>query len=157
MDKVLIRKAMLNDIDDIIKLNKTLFDLEYHNFDNTLDTNWPMSNEGINYYKKSIINDITLVAVHNNTIVGYLIWTLNSELSYNIVRQAELNNMCVLEQYRKYGIGTKLFNEFKNVCKENHIEEIKVTASYDNINAINFYKKNWFKESEFTLKQKIDY
>jgi ribosomal protein S18 acetylase RimI-like enzyme len=50
--------------------------------------------------------------------------------------------MCVLEQYRKYGIGTQLFNEFKNVCKENHIEEIKVTASYDNINAINFYKKN---------------
>jgi hypothetical protein len=73
MDKVFIRKAMLNDIDDIIKLNKTLFDLEYDNFDNTLDTNRPMSNEGINYYKESIINDITLVAVYNNTIVGYLI------------------------------------------------------------------------------------
>ena len=93
----------------------------------------------------------------NNIIVGYLIWTLNSELSYNTVKQAELNNMCVLEQYRKYGIGTKLFNEFKNICKENHIEEIKVTASYDNINAINFYRKNWFQESELTLKQKIDY
>ena len=157
MDKIFVRKATLDDIDDIIKLNKILFDLEYNNFDNTLDANRPISNEGINYYKESIINDITLVAVSNNIIVGYLIWTLNSELSYNTVKQAELNNMCVLEQYRKYGIGTKLFNEFKNICKENHIEEIKVTASYDNINAINFYRKNWFQESELTLKQKIDY
>lgn len=155
MDKIFIRRAVLDDIDDIIKLNKMLFDLEFDNFDNTLDTNRPMSNEGINYYREAIVNDITLVAVNNNTIVGYLIWTLNSELSYNTVKQAELNNMCVLEQYRQCGIGTKLFNEFKNMCKENHIEEIKVTASYDNINAINFYRKSWFKGSELTLKQKI--
>jgi hypothetical protein len=73
MEETFVRKAVLDDIDDIIKLNKILFDLEYDNFDNTLDTNWPMSNEGTNYYKEAIINDITLVAVYNNTIVGYLI------------------------------------------------------------------------------------
>ena len=73
MDKIFVRKATLDDIDDIIKLNKTLFDLEYNNFDKTLNTNRPMSNEGINYYKESIINGITLVAIINNTIVGYLI------------------------------------------------------------------------------------
>lgn len=158
MDKFFIRKATLDDINDIMKLNKTLFDLEYdNNFDDTLDTNRPTSNEGIDYYTKSIINDITLVAMENNIIVGYLVWTLNTELSYNTIKQAELNNMCILEEYRKCGVGTKLFNEFKNVCKENNIEEIKVTASYGNDNAINFYKKVWFKESELTFKQKIDY
>ena len=73
MDKVFIRKATLDDVDNIIKLNKILFDLEYENFDNTLDINRPMSNEGIDYYKESIINDITLVAVNNKTIIGYLI------------------------------------------------------------------------------------
>ncbi|MBO7504886.1 GNAT family N-acetyltransferase [bacterium] len=52
-----------------------------------------------------------------------------------------MNNMCILEEYRKCGVGTKLFNEFKNVCKENNIEEIKVTASYGNTNAIKFYRK----------------
>ena len=156
MDKIFIRKASLDDINYIIKLNKTLFDLEYNNFDDTLDTNRPMSNEGIDYYKEAIINDITLVAVDDNIIVGYLIWTLNTELSYNTIKQAELNNMCILEEYRKCGVGTRLFNEFKNVCMENNIEEIKVTASYGNTNAIKFYRKVWFKESELTLKQKID-
>ena len=158
MNKIYIRKATLDDINDIVKLNKILFDLEYNNnFDDTLDTNWPMSNEGIDYYKEAIINDITLVALNDSTVVWYLIWTLNTELSYNTIKQAELNNMCILEEYRKFGVGTKLFNEFKNVCRGNNIEQIKVTASYHNTNAINFYKKTWFKESELTLKQKIDY
>ena len=136
-----IRRATLDDIDDIIKLNKILFDLEYdNNFDDTLDTSWPLSNKGIDYYKESITNNIALVAVTSNMVVGYLIWTLNTENSYNTVKQAELNNMCVLEKYRKYGIGTKLFNKFKNICKQNHIGEIRVTSSYHNINAINFYR-----------------
>ena len=153
-----IRRATLDDIDDIIKLNKILFDLEYdNNFDDTLDTSWPFSNKGIDYYKESITNNIALVAVTSNIVVGYLIWTLNTENSYNTAKQAELNNMCVLEKYRKYGVGTRLFNEFKNICKQNHIDEIIVTSSYANISAINFYKKNWFKERELTLKQKINY
>lgn len=153
-----IRRATLDDIDDIIKLNKILFDLEYdNNFDDTLDTSWPLSNKGIDYYKESITNNIALVAVTSNMVVGYLIWTLNTENSYNTVKQAELNNMCVLEKYRKYGVGTGLFNEFKNICKQNHMNEIRVTASYANSSAINFYKRNWFKEGELTLKQKISY
>lgn len=158
MDKFLVRKATIDDINDIIKLNKILFDLEYdNNFDDTLDTSRPLSDDGRDYYILSITNNITLVAITDNTIVGYLIWSLNTEFSYNTVKQAELNNMCILEKYRKYGIGTELFNKFKNICKQNHIEEIKVTASYDNTNAINFYKKNWFIEQELTLKKKIDY
>jgi hypothetical protein len=40
-----IRKANMQDIDSIIKLNKMLFDLEYKNFDNTLDIERPFSNE----------------------------------------------------------------------------------------------------------------
>jgi hypothetical protein len=40
-----IRRANIQDIDDIIKLNEILFDLEYKNFDKTLDTERPISNE----------------------------------------------------------------------------------------------------------------
>lgn len=61
----------------------------------------------------------------------------------------------MLEEYRKLGIGSKLFNKFKEICKENKINELKVIASYQNTNAINFYKKNGFEEAEITLKTKI--
>ena len=63
--------------------------------------------------------------------------------------------MCILDKYRKFGIGTKLINEFKKICNNNSIQEIKVTASYKNINAIEFYKKNGFNEFELTLKLEI--
>ena len=50
---------------------------------------------------------------------------------------------------------SKLINEFKKIYNNNSIQEIKVTASYKNINAIEFYKKNSFNESELTLKLEI--
>jgi ribosomal protein S18 acetylase RimI-like enzyme len=150
-----IRRANIQDIDDIIKLNKILFDLEYKNFDNTLDTERPFSNEWINYFKGSVTNSITMVAIVDDKIVGYMIWNLNSQYSYNTVKQAELNNMCILDEYRKLWIGTKFITEFKRICKDNNIQEIKVIASYENTNAISFYKKNGFNESELTLKIKI--
>ena len=63
--------------------------------------------------------------------------------------------MCILEQYRKLGIGSKLFNRFKEICIENNIKELKVIASYKNKDAINFYKKNGFEEADITLKQSL--
>ena len=63
--------------------------------------------------------------------------------------------MYILEKYRKLGIGSKLFNKFKEICIENDIKELKVVASYKNLNAINFYRKNGFEEAEVTLKQRL--
>lgn len=150
-----IRKATIQDIDDIIKLNKILFDLEYNNFDDTLNINRPTSDEWKSYFQNSITKNITLIATIDDLIVWYLIWSLDSQFSYNTVKQAELNNMCILDKFRESGIGTKLINEFKKICNNDGIQEIKVTASYKNTNAIKFYKKNGFNESELTLKLEI--
>ena len=154
-ERIVIRKAKSTDLKEIQTLNKVLFDLEYKNYDSTLDTTWPISNEGTEYFKNAIENDITLVAAVENKIVGYLIGSLNTQNTYNIYSQAELENMCVLEQFRKLGIGTKLFNRFKEICKENNIKGLKVVASYKNKNAINFYLKNGFDKSDLTLTMKI--
>ena len=64
--------------------------------------------------------------------------------------------MLIKENCRGYGIGKKLINSFKNYCKENNISNVKVTASYKNQDAINFYKKNGFSEFDLTLTMKID-
>ena len=90
--------------------------------------------------------------VSNHNIISEYI---NTELDYNIIKQAELDNMYVEEKYRKLGIGKLLFIHFKEECKKKSITEIKVTASFKNRNAIEFYIKNGFEESELTLKQKI--
>lgn len=156
MEDLIIRSATIDDLLNIQKLNKILFELEYNNFDSTLDTSWPMSNEGEEYFKNAINNNIVLVSVLDDKIVGYLVGSLNTGYSYNKNIQAELDNMCILEECRKLGIGKQLFLEFKKICKKNNISELKVVASYDNLNAIKFYKNCGFAPSELTLKQNID-
>ena len=156
MDSIVIRKANIDDLYEIQKLNGELFKLEYNDFDSTIIVNWPLSKEGKEYFEDAINNHVVLVACLNKQIVGYLAGTLNSQYSYNNNIQAELDNMCILTEYRKLGIGRKLFEEFRRICEENSINEIKVIASYKNTSAINFYKSNGFEEAELTLKLNIN-
>ena len=68
---------------------------------------------------------------------------------------SEINNMLVSDEYRGYGIGKSLINNFKEYCKSNNISNIKVVASYKNQNAVEFYHKNGFEEFDITLTTKI--
>ncbi|MBQ3511549.1 MAG: GNAT family N-acetyltransferase [Bacilli bacterium] len=151
-----IKKATIEDLNTIQDLNNKLFELEYNNFDPSLKIGWPYEIAGEEYFKDLIENQIIYLAIMNNEIVGYLAGSIHVEYSYNTNTLAELDNMFILEEYRKYGIGTKLFNEFKKHCKENNIQELKVTASSKNLNAIKFYQKNGFEEFETTLKMSLD-
>ena len=155
MNDIVIRKAILDDLETIQQLNYELFVLESNNFDDTLIVDWSLSDDGRQYFISSINNDITLVAVVNNKIVGYIIGSLDTEGAYNNIKQAELNNMYVLEEYRSIGVGGRLFDELKKLFIENGMQEVKVVADCKNVKAVNFYKKNGFSESEITLKQKL--
>lgn len=151
-----IKKATIEDLNTIQDLNNKLFELEYNNFDPTLKIGWPYEIAGEEYFKDLIENQIIYIALIDKEIVGYLAGSIHVENSYNTTSIAELDNMFILEEYRKYGIGTKLFNEYKEYCKKNKIEELKVTASSKNTNAIKFYQKNGFEEFETTLKMPLD-
>lgn len=150
-----IKKADITYLKDIQNLNNQLFELEYNNFDPALKVGWIFEEKGTNYFKDMLENEIVYIALDKNNVVGYLAGSINIQGSYVTKSLAEVDNMFVLEDYRKYGIGTKLINKFKEYCLQNEIEELKVTASAKNINAINFYKKNGFNEFETTLKQKV--
>ena len=151
-----IKKATIEDLETIQDLNNKLFELEYNNFNPSLKIGWPYEIAGEEYFKDLIENQIIYLALADNDIVGYLAGSIHVEYSYNTTSIAELDNMFILEEYRKYGIGSTLFNEFKKYCIENNIDELKVTASSKNINAIKFYQKNGFEEFETTLKMSLE-
>lgn len=151
-----IKKADITYLKDIQNLNNQLFELEYNNFDPALKVGWTFEEDGEKYFNNMLNNEIVYIALDKDKVVGYLAGSINIQGSYVTKSLAELDNMFVLEQYRKYGIGTKLINTFKEYCLKNKIEELKVTVSAKNKNAIGFYMKNGFNEFEITLKQKID-
>ena len=64
---------------------------------------------------------------------------------------AEIENMYIEEFLRGFGIGSRLVDEFKKDCQNNNIELIKVSAWSNNLDAINFYKKNKFEDYETIL------
>ena len=154
--EIIIKKATIENLKDIQELNNKLFELEYENFDDSLRVGWPLENEGEEYFKEVLNNGIIYIALADNKIIGYLAGSFNIENTYVTKTLAEADNMYILEDYRKYGVGTRLMNEFKNECIKRGIQELKVTASAKNINAINFYRKKGFEDFELTLKMKLN-
>ena len=155
MEKVIIRKAVLEDLISIQKLNDNLFDLEFNNFDDTLKREWALEKEGQEYFEDMIKNEIVFVAQIEEKIVGYLAGSICEEISYITESFVELDNMFIDDEYRRFGIGTLLMDEFKKYCKEKNMQNIKVTASAKNSRAIQFYIKNGFEDYNITLKYKI--
>ena len=155
MEKVYIRKATINDLNSVQELNNSLFDLEFNNFDDTLKQGWPFEKDGKEYFEYMIKNEIVFVAEVEEKVVGYLAGSICEQISYITETFAELDNMCIDEAYRRFGIGTLLMNKFKKYCKENNIQNIKVTASAKNSRAIQFYMKNGFEDYNITLKYKF--
>lgn len=156
MNDLVIRIANINDLKYIQELNNDLFKLEKENYDSTLVSNWPLTEEGKNYFTDLINNHYVVVAIINNEIVGYLAGTINEKGSYEEIQYGEINNMFIKDKLRGYGVGKRLINSFKDYCKENGIDNLIVTASSKNSNAINFYKRNGFEDFNLTLTMNID-
>ena len=155
MNDLIIRKATIEDLSVIQALNNSLFELEKSNYDPTLVKDWPLTEEGKEYFCDLINNNYVIVAQLNNNIMGYLAGTINEKGSYEEVKYGEINNMFIKDECRGLGIGKLLINNFKDYCKTNRINNVKVTASFKNKNAIEFYKKNGFEEFDLTLTLKI--
>jgi len=69
-NEVVVRKAEITDLKYIQRLNKELFDLEFKNYDSTLKPEWPISDEGEEYFKDAIENSIVIVATIDNKVIG---------------------------------------------------------------------------------------
>jgi len=153
-----IQKATIEDLKDIQKLNLLLFEKEYCNYDKKLNLGWTFGKDGKKYFRKKITNSnsCAFVAKSGKDILGYLVGGITKAEDYrNLPKTAELENTFVLGEYRGKGIGTKLYESFIDWCKTNRVELIKVNTSAQNDRAINFYRKNKFKDYSLTLETEI--
>ena len=155
VNEIFIRKAQLEDLNIIQNLNNELFKLEKENYDSTLVRDWSLSEDGKQYFEDLIINNYVIVAIKDDKIVGYLAGSINEKGSYEEIQYGEINNMLVDNNFRGLGIGKLLIDKFKQYCKDNNINNLKVVASAKNIKAIEFYKNNGFNDFDITLTTEI--
>jgi ribosomal protein S18 acetylase RimI-like enzyme len=158
MDKIIIRKAKIEELEIVQKLNHELF-LHDEEYDPMLNMNWPFEKAGETYFRNKITEKtgVCFVAVINNEIVGYMAGGMAKTYPYRkIKKQSELENILVKEEYRGKKIGELLFKEFIKWSKAKKAERIKVSTSFDNAGAVKFYKRVGFipyaTELEYDLK-----
>ena len=133
MDKLIIRKIILDDLDKVYELMNILYEgkLKYDRFKSI--------------YKLKLLdkNSYYIVAIENSNIVG----VLTSELQEKLHRerlQLFIEDLIVEESKRNNGIGKALIENAINFAKDNNCEVVELTSYKDNIRAHKFYKNNGF-------------
>lgn len=155
-----IEVASIEDLSSIQELTKKLFEHEIkNNFDDNIDPRWSYSEEGEQELTERITSkDSTgLVYKKDNNVLGYLIGLIEEEETGRVdSRYANLEHMFVEETARKDGVGKKLVEEFKTWAKKNNLKRIKVNVSFENKNAIEFYKKVGLLPADITMVGEIE-
>lgn len=158
MASATVRLAVQSDFEVVQDLNHQLFVSDsQHSQD--LNTNWPYEDEGISYYKKRISggDGVCFVAEVDGSVVGYVIggWSHINFSAYK-GKRGELENIYVLKDYRKSGVGAALMVELEKWFKENGAEYVMVNAFAKNAGAIAFYEHEGFELYSTTLWKRID-
>ena len=98
-------------------------------------------------------NNIEIVAVYNDQIIGYL--TINK--LYDSVRNinyAFLNYVCVKKEYRNKGIASNMLEYVFNICKKLNISYIELTSNDKRIEAQYLYQNMGFSIRETNVFRK---
>lgn len=153
MKNIIIRKAAILDLDEILRLNLSLFKKEYREFDKSLDMTWTQGRIGRTYFSDRISSNdgFVLVVARNDKIVGYLCGGLSVRNCRIKAKHAELENMLIENKYRGLGIGKQLGRAFLEWCEKKKVKYVTVTASSRNTQGLGLYKSLGFKDYDVTL------
>jgi len=154
---ITVRIANMADLKTIQKLGFELLDFERQNWDPTLDTDWPFSEEGKANYEKAIKEKYTIIAEEDGKPIGYLIGSIRPPIKGGArhITTAQLENIYIDSNYRRSRVGKKLFEHFASYCKKQKVDAMNVMVNAKNDNAISFYKKVGFSPSRISFSQEL--
>lgn len=154
-----IRKAKLDDLPEISKLNLELFNIQ-HQFDPTANIEWTFSEDGQEYLKKRISSENDFVEVaedENKNIVGYIMCTTLKRPLYRIdAKYAELESIYIKPEYQGAKLGSQLTNNFINWCRQNKVNYVSVIPASQNEEAVKFYRKSGFSDYDLIMQLKLE-
>lgn len=156
-EKVIIRKAKLNDFQGVHKLIMQVHKLRVSKRNDIYRDVDPMNFEE---FKTELLNsnNIYLIAELENKIVGICFSQMKEILNNKIMKNRKIlhiEDICVDENYQKKGIGKKLYNQIVELAKEKNIDNIELMVWGFNENAIKFYENLGMSIKNLRFEQKI--
>ncbi|OGM89796.1 hypothetical protein A3J77_01260 [Candidatus Wolfebacteria bacterium RBG_13_41_7] len=151
-----IRKAIKKDIPAISGLIK-----EMANYHNKIDKFYKvsLSGETIKSYIKEFLEDknrIIIVAEENKKLIGYIFGSIKIYPVYiSEKKSGYLDEAFVSVDYRKKGIGKKLFFEFIKWLKSKKIKDVTSSVDKRNKTSLKIWEKLGFHTHKFTNKVEI--
>ncbi len=151
-----IRKATLNDIEAIVRLNEQLA-----NYHRKIDKYYKPGSEIEKSFRKHLSEIIRkrnvkiMVAEIDDKVIGYFIGKIEKAKSFIASKKiGKISDAFMEEKYRKSGIGRMMFNELVQWFKKNKIKHIELSVDSRNETGIKAWQKFGFKE--FMKKMRLD-
>ncbi|HUV42611.1 MAG TPA: GNAT family N-acetyltransferase [Patescibacteria group bacterium] len=152
---ITIRKATINDLPAIKELNKQIF-INNPKYDNDAVEDFAHTPQGEKYFKEAIRSKkgCFLIAEENEQMIGYANGE-EKEASYRKSKYFEIDNLGVILEKKKQGIGKKILNAITNWAKKKGFQKIYLNCYVKNEKALNFYRSNGYSEIDICLEKKI--
>lgn len=156
MQNIIIRKATLDDIEEVALLHVNSW---YETYKGIISQSY-LENMKNNLVKRieRMRNEFNLrmmiVAVIDNEIVGFSEFVLSNKFSKDLDIDCELCGLYIKNNYKNLGLGSKMFEYVVNIFKENNKKKMGLWCVKENIPAISFYEKKGgilTKEKTFTI------
>ena len=145
-----IRKANQKDFKELLELD--MQNMRHHMKLNKL--NWEpikkIRNAVSKELKKDLNNPKTIIFTANvdGKIVGYISNSFQGKTPYTKTKKkGTIDDLFVLEEYRKKGIGKNLINEAFILFKSRGIKIVSISVSSNNLPTLELYKNFGFKEN----------
>lgn len=155
MEKLKIIQPTIDEWSKINEIAKQVHKLHINwNSDLFLDVEEVISMERLN---KLLETDSIYVAKVNGEIVGYIIIDIK-EKDNGFMRYRKLlsiDTLCIDEDFRGQGIGTKILEFAKNIAKEENCTDMHLTVNPNNENAIKVYEKFGMKVYNLSYMMKL--
>ena len=157
LTKPIIRKALAQDIDAIVRLNTQLAD--YHRKIDDYYKPGEQTAGGFRQFLQKIIEDenySVLVAVVEDKTVAYFLGMIAGAKPFLVPEKTgRISDAFVMENYRHLGIGKLMFEKLIDWFGSNHIKHIELSVDARNTIGIKAWKKFGFQEFMLKMKMKI--
>lgn len=142
MEKIIIRTAIHNDLETLLEFEQGIITAE-RPFDTTLKDGY------INYYDLNAMINSDLIELVVAEVDGMVVGSgyariEESKLYYKHRQYAYLGFMYVRPAYRGNGINKQIIKALESWSLSKNITELRLEVYFDNVPAINAYKKIGF-------------
>jgi len=134
MEPILVRKAQLEDIPEMVALLQQLFSIE-----EDFEFNYARQEKGLFLLLGEEKNAYIIVAEVSGKIVGMLSAQKNISTAEGGIA-ATLEDMIVDKSYRRKGIGRKLMEQMLIWAQEKDINRLQLLADNTNSQALTYYQ-----------------